>query len=197
MVKHLIEDEQVDARDIAERYMFVPLEQPDISTWLPSFFEWHNDYPTYNYVMGFVALSILYLVMILPNFMAHAVLSTVLMLLLPEGKNHYKSWACGEYLSVMVDAAADLHLSVYQMFQLTRRIVGAAIKLLWAFAWQEQALPIFVYNHWVLQIAVALTPAVNAFAIFIAGSPETKLDGTGLYPGADHCNTHSPHALWH
>ena len=51
-----------------------------------------------------------------------------------------------------------------------------------------------------MEAAVAATPFVNKLATSISGMPETDPDVVSahhIYPGAEYCNIHSPHALWH
>lgn len=195
-----ISDKQMaDSRQIAENFAFLPLQEPDVANWKSIAEEMRDLYPS-DFRQSLICLFLLYLVLIMPTFVAQPVLHMI------AGLSPYdetKEWARELYLPMMIKAAASIELSIYDLFLLSKRLTGAIIKLVWALLWQESIIHLpkwFLYSDTVIRLATAVTPAINALATFISGIPQTDLSvvaGQHIYPGSDYCNAHSPHALWH
>lgn len=81
------------------------------------------------------------------------------------------------------------------------RLLGALIKIGWAFIWQEDFIPLpFLYNEITLPIGAAITPVINELSARISQVPQTDENvnkSHDVYPGDGFCRNYSPHALWH
>lgn len=56
---------QIDARENAERFMYLPLDQPDATQWDEIVNGWHVDFP-YEYFKTFAAFAILMFSLVIP-----------------------------------------------------------------------------------------------------------------------------------
>lgn len=117
----------------------------------------------------------------------------------PQVQDFFNDHYCPEIAALI----PKRRFSVIDAVDVWISFLGMMIKILWAFLWQEYFIPLpneAFYSKPFMTLVRAITPNINAFAAKLERFYNTEADvvfGTELYPGARHCNTHSPHALWH
>ena len=193
-----------DAREIVEKFAFMPLEQPDASTWLETLQLGHADYQ-FNPYMMFGAIGALFFSMILPHKeISHFIVKKFTRLVAPGNKDplsdlpagELKDWAEHEFAPAVFEAMEPIRISATHRMRLAVRLFGALAKIAWAFLFQERFVPVphVFHQHFFLRIAAHVMPLFNRTIDKLTGMPFTDL---GVYPGAAYCNLHSPHAIWH
>ena len=61
-------------------------------------------------------------------------------------------------------------------------------------------MPEWFWSHTSQRIGEFFTPLINDIASAMTGFPQTDrvmASGKKIYPGSEHCDVYSPHALWH
>merc|ERR1719495_80307 len=110
-----------------------------------------------------------------------------------------------KFLPAMNEATKDFRpLPLEDRVDFGRNLIGTAVKLLYAFVWQDQVLTPatapWVVNPQVDQIGSILLPILNGFVstnieTFKYSDPDF-VKGTNFYPGFENCRW-DPHAKWH
>jgi len=113
-----------------------------------------------------------------------------------------KEFVTHYFLPEIKNATAHINLTDEQKYELEGNLMSFAIKILYAFLWQEEFLtqnPI-IYNPIVNVIGNTLIKYVNGYANSINTFPiyeQAMQDGERVYPGSEWCNPLQTHAKWH
>jgi len=116
---------------------------------------------------------------------------------LPEDKTFFVE----NYLPRLYNATADVSISSIEKAELLENTSGTALKLLYAFVWQEDTFDLgeILYTPEENAFGAALLPHINSYANNLTTwdlyVPDVQ-SGTG-YPGSGWCNDLIPHAKWH
>jgi len=106
------------------------------------------------------------------------------------------------YTPALRNLTRDVHLTMFEKLGLGLRVAGTGLKLLYAFAWQEQIIKAgYLNDHEVNDIGGVAMPYVNMLCNALNGfkhSDHEVQSCKNVYPGDDTCRTGpSPHAKWH
>jgi len=108
-----------------------------------------------------------------------------------------------KFLPAFRNATASFRpLPLEERVEFGRNLVGTAVKLLYAFVWQEQVITSdFVFKPQVNQIGAFLQPLLNNF---VTDNIETFkysntefVSGKNFYAGQSWCDKKDPHSKWH
>jgi len=116
---------------------------------------------------------------------------------LPEDKTFFVE----NYLPRLYNATADVSISNIEKAELLENTSGTALKLLYAFVWQEDTFDLgeILFTPEENAFGAALLPHINSYANNLTTwdlyVPDAQ-SGTG-YPGSGWCNDLIPHAKWH
>jgi len=108
-----------------------------------------------------------------------------------------------KFLPAFSDATKDFRpLPLEERVKFGRNLVGTAVKLLYAFVWQEQVITNeIVFKPQVNQIGALLQPMLNNFVTenietFKYSNPDFG-SGKNFFAGQTRCNKWDPHSKWH
>jgi len=118
-------------------------------------------------------------------------------------KPELKEICVDKFLPAIRNATKDFRpLPLEERVTFGRNLVGTAVKLLYAFVWQEQVITNdFVFKPQVNQIGAYLQPLLNNFVTdnietFKYSDPEFG-SGKNFFAGQTTCNKWDPHSKWH
>ena len=216
MVLSFSQEPQADAREIAEQFTFIPIEEPDSLDWLDAVLGLRDDYPADPYEIIIGCVIAVNLVLILPSLYSERVIRMLFDALLGNIADD-NPWLFDSYIPAIIEASKNINVSFYARLLLFNRFIGTLIKLFWGQIFQEEIFKLSeeFYQNW-LPFGARMSPWVNAFAsnleipyIFILfasfanwiwdkfGTRLAVIPDYNMYPGAEECNKRSPHALWH
>lgn len=106
------------------------------------------------------------------------------------------------YLPELRNLTSELHIGLLEKMQFIINVLGTAVKLIYAFLWQEQVLtdntffldPVVNEKGWeLLPVLNEMVNAINSFEY----SDLNYQKGINVYPGDFWCNPVFAHAKWH
>ena len=117
----------------------------------------------------------------------------------PWGKQALAKFLTEEYGPALRNATVGVKLTARQKLGLGLKTAGTVLKLLYSFVWQEEAFKgDYLTDPKANELGGAALPYVNLVADALTGFP--KGPSGEVYPGDEHCRSHSPmapHAKWH
>ena len=131
MVVSFSQEPQADAREIAERFTFIPIDEPDSLNWLDAVLGLRNDYPADPYEIIIGCVIVVNLVLILPSFYSERVIRMLFDGLL-GGIADSNPWLFDSYIPTLIEASKNINVSLYARLLLFNRFIGTLIKLFWA-----------------------------------------------------------------
>lgn len=150
------------------------------------------------YFITFAAIISTVFSIMLPFAIVEPIINGLCSVLIPKDSADFIK---DEYLPALKPAVANIKVSLKDKLDVAKKLVGMAIKILYAFLWQEFFVPLpFLYHSVALHIGAWFSVPLNNFASNLSGFPQTDkyvTSGKNLYPGQDKCRVSSAHALWH
>ena len=99
------------------------------------------------------------------------------------------------------DSVIGVKISFKEKKQLLNQWLSLVMKVIYAFAFQEQFFPLPMLYHFIpMEIAAHFMPVWNRVANWLNDFAQTDSDfnhAINVYPGDYYCRHYSPHALWH
>lgn len=150
-----------------------------------------GDFP-HDYFTNFGAITCNIVAFIFPGFITTPLIKIIADIFLPaQTPIEERKWLTDEYLPEIVRATRGNRIPIKYRLDLWVKLVGVLIKLVYAFAFQEQYLPIPGFQtHPLIYAGGFMIPTVFAIADTFTGFMQTDSNvnnSINLYPGHSHC----------
>jgi len=161
----------------------------------------NGDYPK-DYFTNFGAIVCNFACFVFPGSIATPLVGFLANVLLPaEVPVAEKKWLTDEYLPEIVNATKGNEIPLKERLDLVVILIGVCTKLVFAFSYQEQFLPVPGFQtHPIIYLGGFVVPMVNGFADSLTGFEQTDAnvnESKFVYPGQEHCKHDQGHSIWH